>query len=481
MEYINTLMYGASGPFRCEYNTLKGRTLRMMTDTSPCDILFQGPLLHKISEDLSHPIYIEITRLFHFDSADSLDYAPMWYWCALNSLPYKISDQLPLITSEQAKQLKMLYHPDRSCPSSTIRRVAASVSQFLDHPLSESELMDLDTMTIIWTLNCFEHADDPLTYATFFLPSFMSHSCAPTAMWTTIGDSFVLRSQRAMHKGDELTVSYLSEEFGLRPITQRRAHLKCTKFFTCDCPRCTAEVDDTRGFPIPARLGLPSNCFLRFPQWDICACGCGTEVSLTADEIAHLTEVETLLVELVTEYDGDEDDGGVPSRTDPKLIGSDEAANELESLIDEMGLFHWASARGLMQLAEYYKSECVFAQAILCTKKRIESKRKYVNLSPSETSSSLGWALEELGDLIMLHVSGAVVAVASEDDRTRFSIAWKPKNEEDRETLKFSGAAEAYAESHRILRGVFGNDHEHATIVESKLDRVSRLVNRPFR
>ena len=479
MEYINDLLTSENASFRCMMVPGKGRTLHMSKDVKSCNILFQGPLLHKVAENLRHPIYVEITRLFYFDATESLDYSPMWYWCALNSLAFKISDQLPTISEEQAKRLKMLYHPEILSPSPTIRRVVSAISHLLDHELAERELIELERMTIIWTLNCFEHADDPLTYASFFLPSFMSHSCAPTAMWTTIGDTFFIRSQRPMMEGDELTVSYLSEEFGLRPISKRKAHLLSTKFFNCDCPRCTSCVDDTRGFALPDRLGLPDTCFVRFPQFYSCACGCARPIDLKDSDRDHLIDLETMVVDQVTTYDGaeEEDEDIIPTRTNPELIGTDEAALDLEDYICELGLFHWASVRGLMQLAEYYKHNAQYPKAIALTKLRIEGKRKYVNLCPSETSSSLAWALEELGDLIMLHVSGAVVAGLSEEARERFADSWKPKSDDDLETLKFSGAIEAYTGATQILIDVFGEEHEHTRTASLKLHRVSSLIS----
>ena len=473
--YINSLLEVESAPFTCQLVGGKGRTLRVTEVSAPCQMLFTGPLLHKVAENVKHPIYVEIVRLFHFAKNESLDYSPMWYWCALNSLPFEISAYLPTITADQSRQLKMLYHPEILAPSATIRRIASVIRPYLTRELSEADMVELDTMTVIWTLNCFEHADDPITYASFFLPSFMSHSCAPTAMWTTVGDTFFIRAQRHMSPGDELTVSYLSEEFGLRPIEQRRRHLESTKFFICDCPRCTASVDDTRGFPIPSRLGLPRTCFARFPDFSRCACGCQTPVNLSQSEIDELLSLESRLVELVVQYDGDEEE--IPVKPDPLLIESDEAAQDLECLVDALGSFHWASARALLQLSEYYRSIACYPKAIAFTKRRIGIRREFVKMAPSETSSGLAWSLEELGDLILLHVSGAVVAGLDEEARERFSANWVPRSSDDVETLLFSGAKEAYSEAASILRNVFGEDHEHTRTAVAKLASLHRKLD----
>ena len=476
VSYINELLMDTAAPFECQLKEGKGRILSMKMGVSPSEVLFEGPVLHKVSEDARNPIYIELTQLFLNDKTESLDYSPMWYWCALNSLSYTVSPHLLPVSNQVSKCLSMLYHPDIKAASPTIRQVVKAITPYLSHSFDETELIELDRLTVIWTLNCFEHADDPITYASFFLPSFMSHSCQPTAMWSTIGDSFFIRSQRNMEPGDELTVSYLSEEFGLRPISKRRAHLASTKFFKCDCPRCTAPVDDTRGFSLPHRLGLSDRCFVRYPKFDVCACGCGAKFSLSESEMANIINTETLLVDLVVAYDGGDDEEQIPTRTDPNLIGSDEAAAELEDLISEIGIFHWATARGCMQLAEYYKSIAMYPKAIALLQIRIESKRFYVKQSPAETSSSLAWSLEELGDIIMLHVSGSVVAGLSEEARERYCYQWKPKSSEDLETLKYSGASEAFSEAVQILRNVFGDSHEHTKTARDKLNWVNGLL-----
>lgn len=480
VAYINSGLLNAGASFSCSISESKGRILRVTDYVAPGQLLFQGPLLHKVAESLGNPVYDALTRLFHEDSTDSLDYSPMWYWCALNSLPFKISDFVEEISEDQFKQLKMLYHSRGQSASPTIRKVAEAIGRYLLQPLSESDLIELDILTVIWTLNCFEHSDDPVTYASFFLPSFMSHSCKPTAMWTSIGDVFFIRAQERMRVGDELTVSYLSEEFALRPIDKRRSHLQSTKFFSCDCPRCTAPGDDSRGFKIPARMGLANSCFLRYPEFSKCACGCESAVSLTASEFSDLISLEANLVNLVAVYDGGEEEDLIPLKPDPRLIESDEDALALEELIDSIGPFHWATARGLMQLCEYYRSLAMFPKAISFLKRRIETKRKYIRSSAPETSSTLAWALEDLGDIILLHVSGAVVAGLSEEARERFCEQWKPRSKEDLETLSFSGALEAYTECVEILNKVFGKLHEHTKSAQEKLDRLHTRLGHPI-
>ena len=404
-----------SALFECEFTETKGRTLRMKSNVKIRDVLFTGSLLHKVNENVQSPLYKEIFRLYHLSNGSTLDYEAMWYWCGLNSLSYPISEYLTTVSKDQARQLKMLHHPSTSTPSDTVRRIGKVIAPFMNRPLTDSDLSEIEKMTIIWTLNCFEHGDSPLCYAIFFLPSFMSHACCPNAMWTTTGvDQFVIRALRDINIGEELTVSYLTEEFGLCPISMRRAYLESTKFFTCDCLRCVSDIDDTREFR-PHRI----------------------------EELPALLDLETRLVALILRYNGPDSEleGVFPSKTDPALFPSREAADELEEMIVRIGPAHWTAMRGWLQLTEYYKSHSEYSKAIYFLRLRIESRRKYFsNLAAPEVSPSLAWALEDLAELILLQ---------------------DPKSEEIVKLLN---------ESFAILESLFGPHHEYTVPVKQKLD-----------
>jgi hypothetical protein len=125
-----------------------------------------------------------------------------------------------------------------------------------------------------------------------------------------------------------------------------------------------------------------------------------------------------------------------------------------------------------MQLTEYYRSLAMYPKSIFFLKRRIHIKRKYIQACLPEMASTLAWALEDLADIILLHVSGSVAAGLSEQARERFCQQWIPRNQEDILTLVHSGAREAYAESVSILTNVFGRDHEHTQSARSKLDHL---------
>jgi len=197
---------------------------------------------------------------------------------------------------------------------------------------------------------------------------------------------------------------------------------------------------------------------------------------LSSHEIASLLELEKEVVFLVTYYDDGEKDDVIPTRTNPELFQSDQDAIELEKLIIKLGPCHWATSRGYYQLAQYWKSHARYPKAIECMRMHISIKRDFIKTSSHSVSSSYAWALEELGDLILLHVSGAVIAGFSPERREEYCERWKPRGQEDSETLATSGIVEAYTESVEILNGVFGPDHEHSKVGAEKLARVMGLL-----
>ncbi|CAE7939431.1 unnamed protein product, partial [Symbiodinium necroappetens] len=131
------------------------------------------------------------------------------YWAAMCSLPPKDlppTSKLKPVTEDTHKKLLLLYSPETSEASEAMRLLVEEFpSELRCRPL------DLERLMQVWILNCFEHTDEPLGYATYFMSSFMSHSCRPNSLWHYDGDDFILRARERIQAGDEITVSYLSE------------------------------------------------------------------------------------------------------------------------------------------------------------------------------------------------------------------------------------------------------------------------------
>lgn len=80
-----------------------------------------------------------------------------------------------------------------------------------------------------------------------------NHSCRPNVALCA-GETGVIRlvAIRPVAAGEEVLVSYLGESELLRPTERRQQLLSKSWGFVCGCARCSAEVDDTRGFACPA-------------------------------------------------------------------------------------------------------------------------------------------------------------------------------------------------------------------------------------
>mmetsp|Transcript_52977 Transcript_52977/g.124097 ORF Transcript_52977/g.124097 Transcript_52977/m.124097 type:complete len:514 (+) Transcript_52977:102-1643(+) len=98
-----------------------------------------------------------------------------------------------------------------------------------------------------WRYNAFgHHKEDGLVL--YNRISMCAHSCDPSCCWSYGNDdAFVLRARVLLPKGAELTISYLQDEDLLRSIQVRQTKLQNWRF-TCQCERCSLQIDVGRGF-----------------------------------------------------------------------------------------------------------------------------------------------------------------------------------------------------------------------------------------
>lgn len=277
---------------RCSYTKLKGRILTSAKAFKQGDVIFREPPLHIVAEQKDNPAFTMLKELCTANP-QVFEYEPLWYWTALCSLK---ESQLPPsearlapISEDQQRKLLLLYHSDITEASEAARQLVSRLG--LDSTLNP---LDLERLLQIWILNCFEHSDDPLGYSTYFMSSFMSHSCLPNAVWHYEGDDFLLRARCAIEDGDEICVSYLSEDALLESVPARRKHLKDSKHFVCTCARCSSPRDTSRGFRCPG-CGICS-FFCARPG----ATGTGELAGAICEQCRHVvtdSESETLIQE----------------------------------------------------------------------------------------------------------------------------------------------------------------------------------------
>lgn len=82
----------------------------------------------------------------------------------------------------------------------------------------------------------------------FWTISHANHSCAPNALFVSTAGKWCLKALRPIRIGEEVCISYLSEEL-LYPAEVRRRLLWRSKCFLCRCARCSAVADPLRDRP----------------------------------------------------------------------------------------------------------------------------------------------------------------------------------------------------------------------------------------
>ncbi|CDJ67477.1 hypothetical protein, conserved [Eimeria necatrix] len=238
------------GKLVCSIEPVKGRTLRATRSFKVGELILEEPPLHAVRLDPENSACKKLTELCE---KRSFTHPAIWYWCALNSVLVEGDpsvDGLQTITRRQWDLLRILFIPEAVQPSSE----AIALVDYMGLRGIVKDI-DMEIMIQVWLHNCFEHHQSPEGYAIYFMPSFCSHSCIANALWCTDNDSnFRFFPRAEIRAGDEVTLTYLSEDDMLRNTSYRRQLLEGAKDFKCMCERCVAPVDFSRGFRCPSCL-----------------------------------------------------------------------------------------------------------------------------------------------------------------------------------------------------------------------------------
>jgi hypothetical protein len=138
------------------------------------------------------------------------------------------------------KRLSMLFFPEVTEPSLEVLCIIKDLKleSFID-PLAVERRLH---MAIQNSFQCSdEHERNCL--GMWFTASFISHSCVPNAAGVVEDDTglFQLVAQRPIKKGEELSISYISEDDLRYSTSYRRTQLAKTRRFICACPRCAGK------------------------------------------------------------------------------------------------------------------------------------------------------------------------------------------------------------------------------------------------
>lgn len=125
-----------------------------------------------------------------------------------------------------------LFCADVPCPDPYVARIsrvrAPRIRKIVE--LNSQDLTDLHT--------CIGGKGDHMCL--WLLPSFMNHSCEPSAFVIHAGtDVAIFKAARDLRRGDEVTDTYVNL---LEPMLQRQEGLVTQKGFRCTCARCVLEA-----------------------------------------------------------------------------------------------------------------------------------------------------------------------------------------------------------------------------------------------
>lgn len=303
-DKINKLLETDDVPLRCDFKEHKGRVLIATRGVQPGDVIYTETPLQTVSVPAEGPVAYEYSKLAAFAKIHHLEYNINLCWCALNSLTAgdHSNSLLETIPEDAQAKLLLLHIPEIEVTPAR----ADTMKGLLAEMVGEISVhLDVKLLRIIlaFKYNSFEGKNDQDTTVIFFRSAFHSHSCDPNASWKEHESSFVLRARCAIAEGEEVCISYLSEDELYLSTIERRARLLQSKGFECPCPRCSATWDTCRGFRCAcggvrfiSSQGLSAS-LLSGAADAISGCKCGTEISSS-----HLSEIlgkETMLTSVV--------------------------------------------------------------------------------------------------------------------------------------------------------------------------------------
>lgn len=464
VRYINN--YSTShhdGKLLCSLTEEKGRVLHSTRSFKAGEVIFEEPPLHIVAEDPNGREFEALKAACH-SQPDVFEYEPLWYWTALksltgDSLKNSVASWQP-ISADQQYRLLLLYHPEVTEASEAVKMLIDTFRLQIQDPILLERLLQ------VWILNCFEHSESPLGYSTYFMSSFMSHSCYPNAVWHYEEDSFVLRARRDIEKGTEICLSYLSEDALLEPVPQRRKHLQDSKHFWCGCERCSVERDTSRGFRCPKCKKGPVFSGVREtndkkkkdkPELEGVVCEACSH-KLTDSEVRAIKQKENEHEKMLERWDRESEKMG---RID-KVCASKDAKKILEE-IDEVYVQHHICDRFWAHLVDYYQvpadQDHHLVQKMM-QKRIIFQKNSYPGLS-----GAYAWTLESQGDLLLRHFG---ITLSEDADLPDLDTVKKVK----------SLVPAIYIDSFRVLRLMFGEKHEYSTSVSHKLEGLTHMLSR---
>ncbi|CAF1053145.1 unnamed protein product [Didymodactylos carnosus] len=249
-QTFNNLLIG-SDCISIHSHPIKNKILCAEKDFEPGDIIFQEIAVTaiKLSNANNNDIHHSESTIFSaiIESLPIVPLARNLIYAAIH-LTSLHSSKLDLIKCQHGNPLdKYLYFAPEG------QAIAALTHYYFEikKELSISDLFSCSTildLLAIWMTN-YSTAGSQY-HAIYYYWSRMNHDCKPnthhgTTGFTTVDNQTMpIRTVRAIqkiHKGDELTISYLVGETNFQSTQMRKDYLSLHYQFTCSCSRCSTE------------------------------------------------------------------------------------------------------------------------------------------------------------------------------------------------------------------------------------------------
>lgn len=433
-EEVNAYLQSCGGFVACHDAGSKGRILVATRDYQSGEVIYSEPPLHIIEEDEDSEVF---QRLEDFAARHAL-YSARWYWCALNSMTASDLEQfaqLPcsIISEGLQRQLLWLCAPDENASE------ALPVFQELLHDLGMADVPTEVTRKFwqllqVWKYNSFEYSDDPVASAIYLQASFHSHDCNPNANWVADDAGLTLRARHFIPAGQEVTISYLSDEELFESTSQRRMRLKISKDFHCCCQRCAELWDRSRG--VRCQCGSLRFLDVEGSMLSPCDAGCNWP---SVDEVLRREELLVLLCRQQADAD-----------RAMRLASAQTFAAAAEQLLPR----HWATECLWKWLAEGCATKL---EAKDCEAKRLRFLQDAYEGAKRNTHTA--WVMSSLA-IWTLSSCGALQHATPPDCSAR---------------VRDSGALELLKEAAGLLKDLNGEDDKYFRHVQRNLERVSHL------
>ncbi|KAF7459344.1 apical complex lysine methyltransferase [Cryptosporidium felis] len=345
-----------------KYTESKGRCLYAKKSFNPGDIIFAESPLLVVTPELA-PELSEF--LEEMNSKETFTLPPLWHVAALCTLT--------MLEEEEKAICLDKWVPDPTAePSYDVHKIIESTGIDVDPHLYERTLN-------AWRFNSFNHTSNN-GIVLYNVISMMAHNCGASCCWHYGADNtFVLRAKTRLEVGDEITISYISDD-DLFKCSKTRRELLGNWLFYCQCERCNNPTDLSRGLKC-ASCGVGSmffkddeNGITRSSKCSVCRSQPDREI------IDSYTDLESQYIARLEE-------------TDKNDIEDVEAVyQEAQKVFTQ----HWIMYELDTMLFEAYKESQQFSFALSCLYNRLNFVRSVL----PDCTYTLAWITEELGDIL---------------------------------------------------------------------------------